>query len=140
MAFRLNLLLAWLTGWIVSVLLASLILVTFSGVYSANAIAVFLAFMLAVLLPACGCYYAGLRNRNSLLRILISSSAGWLIAMVCRPQISAHRNTWAEWIADSPFTRHEWTIACFCLSAVFAICVIILDPRTKHSTMANRGG
>jgi hypothetical protein len=135
MKFRFNLMLAWAVGWMTSGLLAALILAWVSGTYSTNGLALIVAFLIIVLLPVCYCYYAGLRNQGALATIILLSSAGWFTGTIFTPQVSAHSSEWMEWISASPFVRHNWTIPCFTFSGIFAICGIILDPRTKRVTI-----
>jgi len=125
MKFRINLLATWFAGWIISILLRLLC------VFSLGVLALPVAFLFAILTPACFCYYAGLRSRNSLISVAVLASLGLYFGTMFTPSVSMSRSEQAKLIVESPL--HEMITPSFFFSGVFMFCGLILDPNTKKT-------
>ena len=134
MKFRMNLLATWFAGWITSILLA--LLCVFSlAIYAFPIVLLFL-----ISIPACFCYYAGLKNRNSLIGVAVLASLGLFFGAMLAPQVTRGPHSRLEHVANSALAGCDELVYWFFFSGLFMLCGIILDPNTKKAMVETASG
>ena len=112
MAFRFDMIAAGLSGSVVSVLLAVLLMLKFDSA--------FVAMVPTILIPPLACWAAGLRHRSTLVMIAVYATIGWFAGAGLTSSVAMSRQSRIEENAKRPLAGYDPILPCAICGGIFA--------------------